>query len=66
MKLTERQIGTLKNINNGYGQLSNSMSIFSLENKGLIKLHPKDGWKLTELGIEELKRWNDGYIKRSI
>ena len=66
MKLTERQISTLKNINNGYGQLSNSMSIFSLENKGLIKLHPKDGWKLTELGIEELKRWNDGYIKRSI
>ncbi len=63
MKLTERQISTLKNINNGYGQLCNSMSIFSLENKGLIKLHPKDGWQLTELGIEELKRWNDGYIR---
>ncbi|HBC5015972.1 TPA: hypothetical protein KET99_000177 [Proteus mirabilis] len=56
MKLTERQISTLKNINNGYGQLSNSMSIFSLENKGLIKLHPKDGWKLTESGIEELNK----------
>lgn len=66
MKLTERQISTLKNINNGYGQLSNSMSIFSLENKGLIKLHPKDRWQLTELGIEELKRWSDGYIRRSI
>lgn len=60
MKLTERQISTLKNINNGYRQLSNSMSIFSLENEGLIKLHPKDGWQLTELGIEELKRWSDG------
>lgn len=56
MKLTERQISTLKNINNGYGQLSNSMSIFSLENKGLIKLCSKDGWKLTELGIEELNK----------
>ena len=56
MKLTERQISTLKNINNGYGQLSNSVSIFSLENKGLIKLHSKDGWKLTESGIEELKK----------
>lgn len=66
MKLTERQISTLKNIDNGYGQLCNSMSIFSLENKGLIKLHPKDGWQLTELGIEELKRWSDGYIRRSI
>lgn len=52
MKLTERQINTLKNVGNGYGQLSNQLSIFSLENKGLIKLHPKDGWKLTELGIE--------------
>lgn len=60
MKLTERQISTLKNINNGYRQLSNSMSIFSLENEGLIKLHPKGGWQLTELGIEELKRWSDG------
>ena len=56
MKLTERQISTLKNINNGYRQLSNSLTIFSLENKGLIKLHTKDGWKLTELGIEELKK----------
>ncbi|WP_232368165.1 hypothetical protein [Providencia sp. PROV087] len=56
MKLTERQISTLKNINNGYGQLSNQLSIFSLENKGLIKLHPKDGWKLTKLGIEELNK----------
>ncbi|WP_273840527.1 hypothetical protein [Providencia rettgeri] len=56
MKLTERQISTLKNINNGYGQLSNQLSIFSLENKGLIKLHPKDGWKLTQLGIDELSR----------
>ncbi|MBG2982440.1 MULTISPECIES: hypothetical protein [unclassified Proteus (in: enterobacteria)] len=63
MKLTERKIRTLKNINNGCGQLSNTLSIFSLENKGLIKLHPKDGWQLTELGIEELKRWNDGYIR---
>ncbi|OAH94523.1 hypothetical protein AZH52_02905 [Proteus mirabilis] len=60
MKLTERQISTLKNINNGYRQLSNSMSVFSLENEGLIKLQPKDGWQLTELGIEELKRWSDG------
>ncbi len=56
MKLTERQIRTLKNINNGYRQLSNSLIIFSLENKGLIKLHPKDGWKLTELCIEELNK----------
>ncbi|MEY0334209.1 hypothetical protein AB7W23_18735 [Providencia rettgeri] len=56
MKLTERQISTLKNINNGYGQLSNTLSIFSLENKGLIKLHPKDGWKLTQLGIDELNK----------
>lgn len=56
MKLTERQISTLKNINNRYGQLSNRLSIFSLENKGLIKLHPKDGWKLTKSGIEELNK----------
>lgn len=56
MKLTERQISTLKNVGNGYGQLSNQLSIFSLENKGLIKLHPKDGWKLTQLGIDELNK----------
>lgn len=56
MKLTERQISTLKNIYNGYRQLSNGLLIFSLENKGLIKLHSKDGWKLTELGIEELNK----------
>ncbi|WP_272682794.1 hypothetical protein [Providencia sp. PROV119] len=56
MKLTDRQVSTLKNINNGYGQLSNKLSIFSLENKGLIKLHPKDGWKLTQLGIDELNK----------
>lgn len=56
MKLTERQISTLKNVNNGYGQLSNQLSIFSLENKGLIKLHPKDGWKLTQQGIDELNK----------
>ncbi|WP_272534599.1 hypothetical protein [Providencia sp. PROV212] len=60
MKLTERQISTLKNINNGYGQLSNMMSIFSLENKGLIELHPKDGWRLTQLGIDELMKVNNG------
>lgn len=56
MKLTERQISTLKNVDNGYGKLSNQLSIFSLENKGLIKLHPKDGWKLTQLGIDELNK----------
>ncbi|WP_265495015.1 hypothetical protein [Providencia heimbachae] len=56
MKLTERQISTLKNVDNGHGQLSNRLSIFSLENKGLIKLHPKDGWKLTQLGIDELNK----------
>ncbi len=56
MKLTERQISTLKNVDNGYRQLSNGLLIFSLENKGLIKLHPKDGWKLTESGIEELNK----------
>ncbi|HDU8439174.1 TPA: hypothetical protein RG048_003357 [Proteus mirabilis] len=56
MKLTERQISTLKNIANGYGHLINGVIIFSLENEGLIKLHPKDGWKLTELGIEELNK----------
>lgn len=56
MRLTERQISTLKNINNGYRQLINSLTIFSLENKGLIKLHPRYGWKLTELGIEELNK----------
>ncbi|EPO2452662.1 hypothetical protein ACT7LO_003007 [Providencia rettgeri] len=56
MKLTERQISTLKNVNNGYGQLSNQLSIFSLENKGLIKFHLKDGWKLTQLGIDELNK----------
>lgn len=56
MKLTERQISTLKNVNNGYGQLSNQLSIFSLENKGLIKLHSKDGWKLTKSGIDELNK----------
>lgn len=56
MKLTDRQISTLKNINNRYGQLSNQLSIFSLENKGLIKFHPKDGWKLTQLGIDELNK----------
>ncbi|HGW4907051.1 TPA: hypothetical protein ACNIG2_000412 [Proteus mirabilis] len=56
MKLTERQISTLKNVDNGYRQLSNGLLIFSLEDKGLIKFHPKDGWKLTELGIEELNK----------
>ena len=56
VKLTERQISTLKNVDNGYRQLSNGLLIFSLENKGLIKLHPKDGWKLTELCIEELNK----------
>ncbi len=56
MKLTERQINTLKNVGNGYGQLSNQLSIFSLENKGLIKLSPKDGWKLTKSGLEELNK----------
>lgn len=56
MKLTERQINALKNVGNGYGQLSNQLSIFSLENKGLIKLHPKDGWKLTKSGTEELNK----------
>ena len=56
MKLTERQISTLKNINNGYRQLSNGLLIFSLEDKGLIKLCSKDGWKLTELGIKELNK----------
>lgn len=56
MKLTEREISILKNVNNGYRQLSNGLSIFSLENKGHIKLHPKDGWKLTQLGIDELNK----------
>lgn len=56
MKLTGRQISTLKNVYNGYGQLSNQLSIFSLENKGLIEFHPKDGWRLTQLGIDELNK----------
>ncbi|WP_337239446.1 hypothetical protein [Proteus faecis] len=56
MKLTEREVYTLKNVNNGYRELSNVLLIFSLEDKELIKLHPKDGWKLTQLGIDELNK----------
>ncbi|MBG6029393.1 hypothetical protein I5F10_15755 [Proteus mirabilis] len=63
MKLTERQISTLKNVDNGSGRLCNKRTLSSLEKKGLIKLHPKDGWQLTELGIEELKRWSDENIR---
>ncbi|QXX82902.1 hypothetical protein J6836_00470 [Providencia sp. R33] len=56
MKLTERQFSTLKNVKSGLGQLSNKLTIRSLEKKGLVKLHAPIGWTLTKLGIDELKK----------
>lgn len=56
MKLTERQISTLKNVKSGLGQLSNKLTIKSLEKKGLVKLHFPIGWTLTKLGVDELNK----------
>lgn len=60
MKLTERQISTLKNVDNGSGRLCNKRTLSSLEKKGLIKSHIPIGWTLTKDGIHELmkvERW---------
>ncbi|EFE55255.1 hypothetical protein PROVRETT_05964 [Providencia rettgeri DSM 1131] len=56
MKLTERQISTLKNVDNGSGRLCNKRTLSSLEKKGLIKLHIPIGWTLTKDGIHELMK----------
>lgn len=55
MKLTERQISTLKNIYKGLGRICNKRSLSSLEKKGLAK-QSIIGWYLTSSGIEELNK----------
>lgn len=55
MKLTERQISTLKNIYKGLGRLCNKRSLSSLEKKGLAK-QSVIVWYLTSSGIEELNK----------
>lgn len=56
MKLTNHQISTLKNVNNGAWLQSKRQTLDILEKKGLIKLHVPIGWKLTKLGIDELNK----------
>ncbi|MBG6044128.1 hypothetical protein I5F05_04910 [Proteus mirabilis] len=56
MRLSERQVRTLRNVKLNYAPLCNKITLLSLEKKGLIQWHLSNRWVLTELGLAAFNR----------